>query len=319
MTRYKYLMIGGGMAAEAAARAIRQIDAKGSLGLISAESDPPYDRPPLTKGLWKGKPLEQVWRGVEDLDAVLHLDRSATALDLGAKRVTDDEGDTYEYERLLFATGGTPRTLPSTPRGVIYFRTLQDYRRLRELAGSRERFAVLGGGFIGSEIAAALALNGKSVTLLFPEEGIGARLFPADLSLYLNDYYRERGVDVRPGIRLEHVSRDGDIFDLAASDGTRLAVDGVVAGLGIRPNTELAGAAGLPVEDGIVVDAGLKAGAPDVYAAGDVAAFTNPVLGKRMRVEHEDNANTMGAMAGRAMAGESIRYDHLPYFYSERL
>jgi 3-phenylpropionate/trans-cinnamate dioxygenase ferredoxin reductase subunit len=261
--------------------------------------------------------MEKVWRGVEDLDAVLHLGRTATGLDVRAKRVRDDRGEEYGYDRLLLATGGTPRRLAFGGNDVIYFRTLQDYRRLRELADSRQRFAVLGGGFIGSEIAAALSMNGRSVTLLFPENAICARLFPESLARSLNEYYREKGIDVRAGISVKGIARKGDGYALSTSDGSQLAVDGVVAGLGIVPNTELAGAAGLPVDNGIVVDEGLNAAAPEVFAAGDVASFMNPALGKRLRVEHEDNANTMGALAGKAMAGESVRYDHLPYFYSD--
>jgi NADPH-dependent 2,4-dienoyl-CoA reductase/sulfur reductase-like enzyme len=322
MNRYTYLIVGGGMTADAAVRGIRQVDAQGSIGLIGAEPDPPYNRPPLSKGLWRGKPLERIWRGTQDLGVELHLGRQVLALDPGQKQVTDDQGTVYGFDKLLLATGGTPRRLAFAGDEVIYFRSLADYRRLRTLAEQGGRVAVVGGGFIGSEIAAALAMNGQSVTMIFPESGIGARVFPADLSRFLADFYREKGVEVLAETSLTGLERRGErlalkIEGVTGADRRELLVDGGVAGIGIQPNLELARAAGLETGNGILVDEGLRAGHPDIYAAGDVAAFYSPDLGTRMRVEHEDNANTMGHMAGRAMAGEAVAYRHLPYFYSD--
>ena len=317
MRRYQYLIIGGGMSADAAARGIRELDANGSIGLIGAEADPPYSRPPLSKALWKGEPLESVWRKTSGLGVDLHLGRRATALDLSGKSVTDDRGTQYTFDQLLLATGGTPRRLPFGGDQVIYFRTLDDYRRLRALAEQGKTFAVIGGGFIGSEIAAALAMQGNDVTMLFPDNGIGSRLFPPDLALFLVDYYREKGVDVRSGESVTGISQQGARVALETTSGLRLTVDRVVAGIGITPNTELAQAAGLVVDDGIVVDEFLRTGHPNVFAAGDVARFNAPALDARIRVEHEDNALNMGRAAGRAMAGESMRYRHLPFFYSD--
>jgi NADPH-dependent 2,4-dienoyl-CoA reductase/sulfur reductase-like enzyme len=310
------------MTADAAVRGIRQVDAQGSIGLIGAEPDPPYNRPPLSKGLWRGKPLERIWRGTQDLGVELHLGRQVLALDPGQKQVTDDQGTVYGFDKLLLATGGTPRRLAFAGDEVIYFRSLADYRRLRTLAEQGGRVAVVGGGFIGSEIAAALAMNGQSVTMIFPESGIGARVFPADLSRFLADFYREKGVEVLAETSLTGLERRGErlalkIEGVTGADRRELLVDGGVAGIGIQPNLELARAAGLETGNGILVDEGLRAGHPDIYAAGDVAAFYSPDLGTRMRVEHEDNANTMGHMAGRAMAGEAVAYRHLPYFYSD--
>ena len=317
MRRYQYLIIGGGMSADAAARGIRELDANGSIGLIGAEADPPYSRPPLSKALWKGEPLESVWRKTSGLGVDLHLGRRATALDLSGKSVTDDRGTQYTFDQLLLATGGTPRRLPFGGDQVIYFRTLDDYRRLRALAEQGKTFAVIGGGFIGSEIAAALAMQGNDVTMLFPDNGIGSRLFPPDLARFLVGYYREKGVDVRSGESVTGISQQGARVTLETTSGLRLTVDRVVAGIGITPNTELAQAAGLVVDDGIVVDEFLRTGHPNVFAAGDVARFNAPALDARIRVEHEDNALNMGRAAGRAMAGESMRYRHLPFFYSD--
>jgi 3-phenylpropionate/trans-cinnamate dioxygenase ferredoxin reductase subunit len=323
MPNYTYLIVGGGMTADAAVGGIREVDPSGPIGLLSAESHPPYNRPPLSKGLWKGKPLEKIWRHTDERPGVtLHLGRTARHLDLQNKRVTDEQGSVYGYDKLLLATGGTPRRLPFGGEEIIYFRTLDDYQRLRDLTRLGRRFAVIGGGFIGSEVAAALAMNGKEVVMAFPEDWIGHRMFPPDLAAFLNAYYRQKGVEIIPGSLVSGLQARGGRLDLkiqsAQGQGEReIEVDGVVAGIGIQPNVELAQAAGLEVEDGIRVDASLRTSHPDVYAAGDVANFANPALGRRLRVEHEDNANTMGRLAGQAMAGRAVSYDHLPFFYSD--
>jgi 3-phenylpropionate/trans-cinnamate dioxygenase ferredoxin reductase subunit len=318
MPHYQYLIIGGGMTADAAVHGIREVDPNGAIGIISAEAHPPYNRPPLSKGLWKGEPEESIWRGTPQQPGVtLHLGRRAVALEPGAKRVTDDQGTVYTFDKLLLATGGTPRRIPGSPEQVIYFRTYDDYRRLRALAAQGARFVVIGGGFIGSEIAAALTMNGAGVTMLFLEEGIGGRLFPAGLARFLNDYYRQKGVEVLPGESVTAIEARGEELIVRTQSGRELAGTGVVAGLGILPNVELARDAGLGIEDGIRVDAFTRTDHPDIHAAGDVASFYNPALGKRLRVEHEDNANTMGNVAGQNMAGRSVRYDHLPFFYSD--
>lgn len=322
MPHYRYLIIGGGMAADAAVGGIREVDPDGSIGLIGAEADPPYNRPPLSKGLWKGDALESIWRRTTDAGVAQQLGRQVLTLDPANKRAADDQGTVYHYEQCLLATGGTPRTLPFGGEQVIYFRTLATYRRLRALADQHQRFVVIGGGFIGAEVAAALALNGKQVTMLFPEAGVGARVFPGDLVRFLNGYYRQQGVDVQAGASVVGIAERGAVLVVQAKAAVAAAVqeyvgDGVVAGLGIRPNVDLAQAAGLAVDNGIVVDEHLCTSAPNVYAAGDVAAFVNPTLGKRLRVEHEDNANTMGLRAGHNMAGRADPYDYLPSFYSD--
>ena len=317
MAHYDYLIIGGGMTADAAVRGIREADATGSVGLISAERHPPYNRPPLSKGLWKGESPESIWRKTDAAGAELHLGRRVTGVDVAGKRVTDDHGDEHTFEKLLLATGGSPRQLPLESEQIIYFRTYDDYRRLRALAEHSLRFAIIGGGFIGTEIAAALRMQGRDVVMLVPEQGLGARVFPADLSHFLVDYYRQKGVQLRMGEGMRGLRPGGGRIAVQTTTGDEFEADVVVAGLGIQPNVELAEQAGLRVENGIVVDEFLRTSHADIYAAGDVANFHNPALGVRLRVEHEDNANSMGRIAGLNMAGRPTPYHHLPFFYSD--
>jgi NADPH-dependent 2,4-dienoyl-CoA reductase/sulfur reductase-like enzyme len=311
------LILGGGMTAAAAADGVREVDATGAIVIISAETNPPYYRPPLSKGLWKGDPIDSVWRKMTGKPAELHLGCLISEIDPGKQQVIDNAGNIFSYEKLLLATGGTPRRLPFDDDQVIYFRTLSDYQRLRALTESGRRFAIIGGGFIGSEIAAALAMNGKNVVLIFPGREIGERLFPRDLSEYVSSVYRQKGVELVPGEKVVTSAARGNQRVLTTASGREIIVDGVVAGIGMEPNIELAKAAGLSTSNGIVVDEFLRTSIPGIYAAGDVAEFYNPTLAKRMRVEHEDNANSMGRLAGRNMAGMIEPYDHLPSFYSD--
>ena len=317
MKRFQHLIVGGGMTAAAAAHGIREVTPDASIGLISAEPHPPYNRPPLSKALWKGDPESSVWR-TDDVQGVdVTLSRRVTGIDPGKRTVTDDAGGTYGFDSLLLATGGAPRRLPGAPDSVVYFRTLDDYRRLRGLAAPGKRFVALGGGFIGSEVAAALRMQGADLTMVIPEAGVGARVFPAPLSQHLADYYRGKGVTVRTGEGVASVIERGGTSTVKTTTGTELTADCVVAGLGIIPSVELAQGAGLPVDNGVVVDEFLRTSNPSMYAAGDVANFPSHVLGHRVRVEHEDNANAQGRQAGRNLAGANEPYRHLPFFYGD--
>jgi len=317
MKHYQYLIIGGGLTGDAAVRGIRELDAADSIGMISMESDPPYTRPSLSKGLWKGRPLEKIWRNTQDLGVELHLGRKVTHLDPLEKCICDEKGDEYTFNKILLAMGGSVNRLPFGGEDIIYFRDLQDYQRLRALSARGEKFLVIGGGFIGSEIAAALTMVGKKISMVFPDEAIGANIFPNDLSHYLNDYYRQKGVEVVTNDSVTDLEKGEGRFMVRTRSGCTFEVDGVVAGLGIRPNLELAKQSGLQVENGIIVNEHLQTSAPDVFAAGDVANFHHSALGKRIRVEHEDNAIQMGKLAGRNMAGADESYSHVPMFYSD--
>ena len=308
----KYLIVGAGMTGDMAAKGIREHDSEGSITMVGADPHPPYKRPLLTKGLWQGAPEEKLWR--EPAESVeLVTGRRVVSLDLAAHTATGDAGEEYSWEKLLLATGARPREIPGA-EGVIWYRTLDDYRRLREIAPEGSHVVVIGGGFIGSEIAAGLDGNGCRVTMLFPEPGIGYRLFPEELSTFVADYYRERGVEVLAGEMVASASGKR----VETKSGRTLDADAVVGGLGVVPDTELAEAAGLEVSDGIVVDEyGRAAGHEDVFAAGDVARFPVRALGTTMRIEHEDHANSHGKVVGANMAGAETPYDHLPFFYSD--
>ncbi len=318
---YPYLLIGGGMAADAAARGIRQVDEQGTIGLIGKEEDPPYNRPPLSKGLWKRTPLARIWRRTADLGVDIYLGRRAIQLDTAQQRVIDDQNEEYTYDRLLLATGGRPIQIGSETAGetgnrVIYYRTLADYRRLRALMEVGQRFVVIGGGFIGSEMAAVLASQGKMTSMIFPEEGIGARVLPFEVSQYLNQVYRERGVDVRNGRMVESIEQDEEGVTVRLTTGEVERADSVVAGLGIRPSVELAEQAGLEVDNGIRVNESMQSSDPNIFAAGDVISFYSTVFRQWVRVEHEENTNLTGMLAGQGMAGQPGSYEGLPSVYS---
>ena len=317
MNHYKYLIIGGGLAGDAATRGIRELDTDGSIGLISMEPDPPYMRPNLSKGLWKGRPVEKIWRKTEERATKLHLDCKVVHIDPAKKLIRDAGNDEYTYDRLLLATGGTPNHLPFGEGNIIYFRNFRDYQHLRKLTEQGNRFVVIGGGFIGSEIAAALTIVGQQVTMIFPENAISEHVFPRDLAKFLNEYYHLNGVEVITGESVASVQKDGDRLIARTGSGRTIEADGVVAGIGIHPNLDLAKEAGLQIDDGIVVNEQLQTSQPDMYAAGDAANFFHAALGKRVRVEHENNAVEMGKVAGRNMAGANESYTHIPMFYSD--
>lgn len=317
---YPYLIIGGGMAADSAARGIRQVDPERAIGLISQEPDPPYNRPPLSKGLWKTNPrpmpLSRIWRGTVKLGVDLMLGHTAVRLDPQTRSVVDDLGNKYTYDKLLLATGGQPIKLEGRHDRVMYFRTLADYNRLRQYVEQYQRFAVIGGGFVGSEIASVLTSQGKEVVMIFPEPGICARTLPTDFSVYLNAYFQEKGVRILKGNLIRKITSSAAGVALHTDQGTALEVDVAVAGLGIRPNISLAASAGLAVGDGILVDQYLQTSHPGIYAAGDVANFYSSLLDTRLRPEHEEHANMSGLTAGLNMAGQSAPYDTLPAVYS---
>jgi 3-phenylpropionate/trans-cinnamate dioxygenase ferredoxin reductase component len=317
MSDYKYLIVGGGMTGDAAIRGIRQTDHSNRIGLITSEKYPPYKRPPLSKALWKNEPLEKIWLKPYEENTDMYTSTTVAMIDTRNHIIVDDLGKMYSYQKLLLATGGTVRRLPWDIDGVVYFRTLDDYLTMREMIREKKNIAVIGGGFIGSEIAAALALNEVSVTMVFPDPGIGTRIFPPGLSSFITDYYRSKNIEVVTGNNVISIIQQNLKYLLTMSGGTKKSVDGIVCGIGIQPNVTLATASGLAVGNGIIVNEYLQTSQPDIYAAGDVANIYSLVLEKNIRLEHEDNAVVMGEHAGRNMAGNAVPYHHLPFFYSD--
>ena len=317
MKRFKYLIVGGGMTADSAIRSIRKLDPDSTIAMFCDESDPPYDRPPLSKGLWKGKQFSSIWRSPNGLDIDMHLGQKIVSIDAAKKSATDASGNDYVYEKLLLATGGSVRRLPDADDSVIYFRTAGDYRKLRALCETRlgvrrdrRRLHRIGNSrCIGHERQTGnhdFSLQRDRVAYL-----------SASLMAFLNSYFEVKGVKLLDSETVKSVRAKNGKTIVTTGKGIEIAADGVVAGLGILPNTGLAEQSGLTVDNGIVVDELLRTSNPDIYAAGDVANFYSAALDKRMRVEHEDNANVMGELAGRNMTGQTDIYSHQPYFYSD--
>lgn len=320
---YDYLIIGAGMTADAAAHGIRELDPDGSIGILGNEPDPPVRRPALSKDLWTDEDSTLAGSTLDtslETGAVLHLADAAAELDAAAKTVTTTAGHVYGFGQALLATGGRPRVLAGLDPSdrVLYYRTATDFRRLHDVARPGTHVAVVGGGYIGSEIAAALAQNDVDVTMVFPDDAPGAGRFPTEISEQVTARFTEAGVTLRSGAGVSGGAAAGDGMQLTLDDGSTLMADLVVVGIGIEPASDLAAEAGADRSEdgGIVVDDHLRTSLPGVLAAGDVASYPDPLLGRR-RVEHEDNALTMGKAAGRAMAGADEAYDHTPMFYSD--
>ncbi len=318
------VVVGGGMTADAAARSLHELDGGADVLVLGEEATAPFPRPALSKGLWTD-PSATI--ETSDLDtagttgAIVRLETRVTGVDPDAHTVTCADGAVIGYDRLLLATGGHPRTIEGLDAGerVLYYRTLADYRRLRAATADAPHVAVVGGGYIGSEVAAALVQQGCAVTVVHPETVLGGSMFPPELAYRFDALFADAGVRQRPAVRVDSGTVREDGVDLDLSDGTTLSADLVVVGLGIEPATGfLAGVVDLDDAGGVLVDERLATSAPDVWAAGDVASYPDPVLG-RTRVEHVDNATSMGAAAGRIIGGSAEVYDHTPMFYSDVL
>lgn len=320
----KYLIVGGGLAGEAAVEGIRERDSAGSITLVGTDPDLPYDRPPLSKKLWTGGQSEaevtlHPAEFYQDRGVELRLGRTIASLDRRQQMARDDQGGEYRFEKLLLASGGTPKRLRIAGGelpGIFYYRTLADYRRARGLAAAGKTAVVIGGGFIGSEMAAALAQNGLKVTMVFPEAYLVSRVFPPGLGRALNAAYQAKGVRLLTGDVPAMIEAQGAGFRVRTRAGETLSADLLIAGLGIAPNLELPKAAGLAVGDGVIVNERLETSDPNIFAAGDLAYFPEAVLGPR-RIEHWDNAVTQGRHAGGNMAGADQPFTSLPFFYSD--
>ncbi len=328
MASYKYIIVGGGMAGGKAVEGIREQDNAGSIALVTQEPHRPYERPPLSKGYLMGKrPVDSVYVDPEayypEHNVELLTSTRVISIDREARSIALADGRALRYETLLLATGGRPRRLPlpgNDLEGVRTLRTIEDSTRLREMAGPGKQALVLGGSFIGSEVAAGLATLGADVTMAFPEERLLERIVTREMSAWLQQIYAAHGVRILAGITPQRFIGERHVTQVELSNGAMPPIDMAVMGVGISLNTELAQEAGLEVRDqdrAIMVNEYLQTSDPRIYAAGDIAAWPDPTYKKRLRVEHWDVARAQGLQAGRNMAGAGEGYDVIPYFFSD--
>ena len=314
------VIVGGGLAAATAATELRESGYDGDLVVFAEEQHVPYERPPLSKGLLHGdKTVESTyvqpreWYADQRVDLrtgvrVTRIDPQAHAVETGGEPTT--------YSRLLLATGSRARRLPLEPTNdvaVRYLRTLDDEEALSRHLGEGRRLLVVGGGWIGMEVAATARQLGTAVTVVEPAEQPLGALGP-EVGKRFADHHRRQGVDVRTGIGFERLENGRAVL----ADGERLEVDAVLVGIGAVPDDDLAREAGLDVDNGVLVDPGLSTSAPDVFAAGDLANALNPRYGERVRVEHWQNAISQGKAAAHALLGEEVSYDDAPYFFTDQ-
>jgi 3-phenylpropionate/trans-cinnamate dioxygenase ferredoxin reductase subunit len=319
------VVVGGGLAAGTAVTELRESGYAGPLVLVTEEDRPPYERPPLSKDLLLGKGTEddasvqdEAWYADHDVD--LRLGTRATSLDTSARTVVAG-GETLQYDGLLLATGARPRRLAMADDSgapVTYLRTMQDSRRIKEHLTEGARIGIIGGGWIGLEIAAAARENGAEVTVL---EAAGQPLLQVlgpEVAAIFAQVHRSHGVDLRTSAHVTGVERSGGHALVQLREGDPVTCDLLVVGVGVEPVVEPAGAAGLTIDNGIRTDAQLRTSAPHVYAAGDVANADHPVLGRPLRVEHWDTAGKHGAVAAHNLVGGHEEHDALPYFFTDQ-
>ncbi|SNT23184.1 3-phenylpropionate/trans-cinnamate dioxygenase ferredoxin reductase subunit [Streptosporangium subroseum] len=322
-----FVIAGGGLAAAKTAEALREQGFDGRILLIGDESHLPYERPPLSKDYLQGKSGREkfiVHDGAwyRDHDIELRSGTAVTGIDRGGHQVILSDGERIGYDKLLLATGATPRrlTVPGADLdGVLYLRTVQDSERIRDTLATASRVAIIGAGWIGLEVAAAARAADVRVSVLEAERQPLLRVLGSQIASVFADLHRAHDVDLRLGVQVSEITGEhGKVRGVRLADGTRLEVDAVIVGIGAAPNTDLAAAAGLEVEDGVRVGADLRTSDPDIFAAGDVVSAYHPLLGTHIRVEHWANALNQPAVAARAMLGQEVAYDRLPYFYTDQ-
>jgi 3-phenylpropionate/trans-cinnamate dioxygenase ferredoxin reductase subunit len=322
-----FVIIGASLAGAKAAETLRAEGFDGRIVLVGEEIERPYERPPLSKGYMLGKDSrdkafvhDESWYAEHDVE--LMLGRRATNLDAGARTVTLDGVAQLAYDKLLLATGSRVRTL-SVPGAelsdVRYLRTFDEADVLLERLRAGGQVLVVGAGWIGLEVAAAAREHGCSVTVVETDSLPLRRVIGDEVATVFRDLHVAHGVEFRfgAGVR-EFGTLGGRLTHAVLDDDTEVPADLVLAGIGIRPATELAEAAGLAVDNGVVTDAALRTANPDVYACGDVASFEHPLIGERIRVEHWSNALNGGPAAARSMLGQPVSYDRVPYFFTDQ-
>jgi 3-phenylpropionate/trans-cinnamate dioxygenase ferredoxin reductase component len=320
------VIVGASLAGAKAAETLREEGFDGRIVLLGAEPERPYERPPLSKEYLRGeKEREKVYvheaSFYAERDIELRTGSAVTALDVGGRAVELEGGERIGYEALLLATGAEPRRLPvqgAELAGVLELRTLADADRLHERLGRAGRVAVIGAGWIGCEVAASARQMGREVTLIEQSAVPLERVLGPEIGRIYGEVHAEHGVEMRFGVGVEGLDGDGAVERVRLTDGSAVECDLVVVGIGVVPRTGLAEAAGLEVENGVLVSERLESSAPGVFAAGDLANAWHPFYGRRVRVEHWANALNQGPAAARAMLGHDVSYDRLPYFFSDQ-
>jgi 3-phenylpropionate/trans-cinnamate dioxygenase ferredoxin reductase component len=323
----RIVIVGGGLAAARVAQAFRKAGGEGTLTLLSADHDPPYNRPPLSKGFLRGEleagdTLVQPAADYAQAGIDLRLGTTVTGVDTTAKTVTLADGETLPYDRLVLASGSLPRALGIPGEeltGVHTYRTLADARAVRSAAESAASALVIGGGFIGMETTASLRRRGLAVTQVDVADGLYASLQAPPLSRSLEQLYRERGVDVILGDQVEEFRGSGGKLTGAVTRGGReIMADLAIVGVGVQPSTGYLEGSGVALEKGTaLVDEYFATSVPDVWAVGDIANFHDPIFGHRRLIQHWTNANHQGDRLGRLLAGEDTPYDQVAFFFSE--
>ena len=322
-----YVIVGASLAGAKAAQTLREEGFEGPLVLIGAEEEHPYERPPLSKDYLMGKVEREriyvhppAWYAEHGVD--MRLGTTVTGLDPAAHEVTLADGSSVEYTKLLLTTGSTPRRLALPGDDLdcaLYLRRVADSDRIKSVLRSASRIAVIGAGWIGLETAAAARAAGVDVTVLEASELPLLRVLGPEVAHVFAGLHRDHGVDLRCGVHVAEVTGvDGQVTGVRLTDGSQVDAEAVIIGVGATPNSQLAAAAGLQVDNGILVDAQLRSSDPDIYAAGDVANAFHPLLGRHIRIEHWANALHQPQAAAKAMLGQAVAYERLPYFYTDQ-
>ncbi|HET9102565.1 MAG TPA: FAD-dependent oxidoreductase [Solirubrobacteraceae bacterium] len=326
MSETTYVIVGASLAGAKAAEELRNQGFDGRVVLIGAEAELPYERPPLSKDYLRGESEREKTRVQPEAfyrehQIELRTETTVTAIDPGAGRVTLEGSGELQFDRLLLTTGSEPRRLQipgAELEDVHYLRTLADCEGLRERIETGGRLAVIGAGWIGSEVAASARQKGCAVTLIDPLQLPNERIFGREIGEFYRDVHAQHGIELLLGEGVESFEGDTSIQGVRTASGARVQCDFAVVGVGVVPRVALAQAAGLSLENGIVVDGGLRSSADNVFAAGDVANAWHPFYERRIRVEHWANALNQGPAAARAMLGQDVSYDRIPYFFSDQ-
>jgi 3-phenylpropionate/trans-cinnamate dioxygenase ferredoxin reductase component len=321
------VVVGGGLAGAKTVEQLRDRGYGGPLTLLANEPHLPYERPPLSKGYLGGTAERSSvfvhsaeWYSTNNVD--LRMGTGVTQLDTVTKQVALSDGSLLDYDIIVLATGSSPRRLDlpgADASGVLTLRTLDDSDRLRQAIAESSGLAIIGAGWIGLEAAAAARNAGVPTTVLEAADLPLVRVLGPEVAEVFAQLHREHGVDLRTSVQVEQILlEDGSVSGVRLADGATVSVDTVLIGVGITPNVSLAEDGGLPVDNGVVVDAGLRTEDPSVYAVGDVANAWHPTLARHLRVEHWANALNQPSVAAANILGESAVYDRLPYFFTDQ-